>query len=159
MASIELDDGTTRAVLLAARVGGVTPAKVIQRAIEAFAFGQIEEPTGRKPGSHSKPRTPDQKESALSDRRVGTQTLDGTVAVYMKYMDQIVFGFYHIKQEWLRIDDGPVQGRFSSPSKAACEVVQAVSPNREHVNTNGRSAWRILSNKKELGAVYPRGSL
>jgi hypothetical protein len=80
-----------------------------------------------------------------------------TVAIHASYLGRTVDAVFEQTTSAVTIMSGDLAGtRYPSPSRAAIAVVEAINPEREAANTNGRLFWIVTSTGQPLRSLLGR---
>jgi hypothetical protein len=79
------------------------------------------------------------------------------VAVHGTYLGRTIEAVFEQSTSAITILSGDLAGtRYPSPSRAAIAVVEAINPEREAANTNGRLFWIVTSSGQPLRSLLGR---
>ena len=79
------------------------------------------------------------------------------IKIHAKYLGVRVEALYDPSKGDIKVLSGPRAGQvFSSASRAAIAVVQALNPDRESANTNGRLFWIVTGTGQPLRSLLGR---
>jgi hypothetical protein len=80
-----------------------------------------------------------------------------TVGVHAVYLGRRIEAVFDRSTNAVTIMTGDLAGtRYASPSRAAIAVVEAINPEREAANTNGRLFWIVSSTSQPLRSLLGR---
>lgn len=79
------------------------------------------------------------------------------VGVHAKYLGRTIEAVFERSTKAVTITSGELAGsRYPSPSRAAIAVVEAINPEREAANTNGRLFWIVTRTGQPLRSLLGR---
>lgn len=117
--TVEVDEGTHRALELAAHVAGISVGQVVERLVNQASASRL------SAGVTDGPATP------------------GGIAVTNTYRGHRTSGRYYPDTKRIEISSGPLTGRsFKTPSEAARAVIEQLNP-AVNSNRNGKTFWRV----------------
>lgn len=128
---VTLDNETYAMVMFAARVGSMSPAEVIRKAVVTSVPTKQDSSAGTGRPSHQKHQ------------------------IHMVYLRQRISGEIDAATGRVTITSGPLSGKsYKSPSGASMAVVRSINPDRSRSESNGWRDWIDDATGRPIGEVH-----